>query len=370
MVDGQQFQVKCLEDIGGPNEHFGEFPEIPIFANSELANSVQASDQFWKDMVYFVEGFDREKTNIIMESAIAAGASINDLDLPAFAIAVSAARNVHAWWKGEVPLLHLPFEFVVDGTIKGGLSAAGGFAGSLVGLLLFGPAAAPGLSSVPAMQGTCLTGPPTRIEIGIAKSVYIPLMVPQVIEEFFNQILAIAETINDPFEQAFFTLVQSPHLQPLEDVNDRVSRLAANVPLIKMNLSPLSFKVVSVTTYTEAILGVYEMNRIDLLKDVFIWAYERSALRYAAVRLSLGKPDPFRLKHREALREIIQTISIERLGRRTAISHIADWSEANIEAEKREQFSEVTETEILALYEGNFARYRISPLQFKAWQAA
>lgn len=39
-------------------------------------------------------------------------------------------------------------------------------------------------------------------------------------------------------------------------------------------------------------LGVYELKKIDLLKDVFISAYERSAARYAAVRQSLGEPDP------------------------------------------------------------------------------
>ncbi|BGE85333.1 hypothetical protein Ms3S1_17690 [Methylosinus sp. 3S-1] len=52
-------------------------------------------------------------------------------------------------------------------------------------------------------------------------------------------------------------------------------------------------------------LGVYELKKIDLLKDVFISAYERSAARYAAVRQSLGEPDPFRLRYREQLREII-----------------------------------------------------------------
>ena len=35
-------------------------------------------------------------------------------------------------------------------------------------------------------------------------------------------------------------------------------------------------------------LGVYEMNKIDLLKDVVIWAYERSAERYTVVRQSLS----------------------------------------------------------------------------------
>ena len=52
-------------------------------------------------------------------------------------------------------------------------------------------------------------------------------------------------------------------------------------------------------------LGVYELNKVDLLKDVFIWAYERSAERYAAVRQSLGDPDPFRQRHREALRQLV-----------------------------------------------------------------
>jgi hypothetical protein len=106
---------------------------------------------------------------------------------------------------------------------------------------------------------------------------------------------ATATAINDPFEQAFFVMVQLPYLQPFDDVNKRVSRLAANIPLIKCNLAPPSFTDVPRQTYTEAVLGVYDLNTIDLLKDVFMWAYERSAARYAAVRQSLGEPDPFRL---------------------------------------------------------------------------
>jgi hypothetical protein len=42
----------------------------------------------------------------------------------------SAAKNIHAWWKGALPLEDVPFEVVVDGAVKGGLAAAGGFAGS------------------------------------------------------------------------------------------------------------------------------------------------------------------------------------------------------------------------------------------------
>ena len=65
-----------------------------------------------------------------------------------------------------------------------------------------------------------------------------------------------------------------------------------------------------------AATGVYELNKIDLLKDVFIWAYERSAGRYAAVRQSLGEPDPFRLRYREQLRELIAALVRARVRRK------------------------------------------------------
>ena len=144
-----------------------------------------------------------------------------------------------------------------------------------------------------------------HIEIGIERSVFQPLAVPQLIEECFDQILATTAAIEDPFEQAFFFMVQSPYLQPFDDVNKRVSRLAANIPLIKANLSPLTFIDVPGSTYTDAMLGVYELNKIDLMKDVFIWAYGRSAARYAATRQSLGEPDPFRLRHRAAIGKVV-----------------------------------------------------------------
>jgi Fic family protein len=84
---------------------------------------------------------------------------------------------------------------------------------------------------------------------------------PQLIEESFDQILATAAAISDPFGQAFFVMVQLPYLQPFDDVNKRVSRLAANIPLIKRNLTPLSFTDVPRQTYTEAVLGAYELKK-------------------------------------------------------------------------------------------------------------
>ena len=206
------------------------------------------------------------------------------------------------------------------------------------------------------------------IAVGIERSAFHPLEVPQLIEESFDQILATAAAISDPFEQAFFVMVQLPYLQPFDDVNKRVSRLAANIPLIKHNLSPLSFTDVPRQTYTEAVLGVYELNKIDLLKDVFIWAYERSAARYAAVRQSLGEPDPFRLRYREQLREIIAELVRARVGRKDAVARIAAWSKKEIDPGDHKRFAEIAEGELIGLHEGNFARYRIRPSEFVAWR--
>ncbi|QMV19734.1 DUF1488 family protein [Granulicella sp. 5B5] len=209
-----------------------------------------------------------------------------------------------------------------------------------------------------------------RIAVGIEKSVFHPLEVPQLIEECFNQVLATAQAIRDPFEQSFFAMVQLPYLQPFDDVNKRVSRLAANIPFIKENLSPLSFTDVPRSTYTEAILGVYELNKVDLLKDVFIWTYERSAERYAAVRQSLGDPDPFRQRYREALRQLVGDVVRRHMDRKEAASYIAQWVQDNISADERGRFRETAESDLLNLHEGNFARLQVRPSEFAVWQTA
>lgn len=207
-----------------------------------------------------------------------------------------------------------------------------------------------------------------HIGVGIERSVFFPLEVPQLIEECFDQILATASAIADPFEQAFFAMVQLPYLQPFDDVNKRVSRLSANIPLIQANLSPLSFEDVPRGAYTEAVLGVYELNRTELLRDVFIWAYERSGARYAAVRQSLGDPDPFRLRHRVALREVVGAVVRLRMDKQQAVAHVRAWTKEHIDQDERERFREIAERELMSLHEGNFARYQIRPSEFTTWR--
>ncbi len=206
------------------------------------------------------------------------------------------------------------------------------------------------------------------IPVGIGQSVYHPLEIPQRIEEYFQRILEKATDITDPFEQAFFVLVHLPYLQPFEDVNKRVSRLAVNLPLIRHNLCPISFVDVDQQAYTNAMLGIYELNRVELLRDVFVWAYERSCARYSAVRQSLGEPDPFRLRYREKIAAAVAHIVSDCLDRPKATHFIQRESATTVPENDRVRFVEVVETELMSLHEGNIARYRLPPSQFKAWK--
>ena len=204
--------------------------------------------------------------------------------------------------------------------------------------------------------------------VGIGGSIFLPLENPQLIEECFDQVLATATAIRDPFEQSFFAMVHLPYLQPFDDVNKRVSRLAANIPLVQRNLGPLSFVDVSKSDYTHAILGVYELQRIDYLRDVFAWAYERSCARYAAVRQVLGEPDAFRLRHRERLKEVVAAVIRGGMDKKAAAAFVRVEAQKLPEPADRPRFAEMTETELTSLHEGNFARFRLRPAEFEAWR--
>ena len=202
------------------------------------------------------------------------------------------------------------------------------------------------------------------VEIG--GSVYMPIAMPQRIDELFRIILSMAQEIRDPFEQSFFVMVHLPYLQPFEDVNKRVSRLAANIPLIRHNLCPLSFIDVPERVYIDAMLGVYELNRIELLRDLFAWSYERSCQQYLAVRRELVPPDTFRLRYRQTLSEAVKAIILERQSPdQKAIMAIIS---SRIPAADQEKFAKLVLEEFAGLHEGNVIRFGIRPSEFSAWQ--
>lgn len=213
-------------------------------------------------------------------------------------------------------------------------------------------------------------GAPGRLRsfgVGIGQSVYEPLAIPQMISEIFDEILAKAEQIENPFEQSFFIMVHLPYLQPFDDVNKRVSRLSANIPFLRNNLCPLSFVEVPDDLYIHGTLGVYELNQIELLKEVYLWAYQRSAMRYMAIQQSVTKPDPLRVKYRQHISTLIKDI-IQNLKTPPMASQMIKEHAARLPTTEQSKFIEIVETELLSLHSGNFARYHVRPSEFEHWQ--
>ncbi|MSP52758.1 MAG: hypothetical protein EXR81_00705 [Gammaproteobacteria bacterium] len=206
-----------------------------------------------------------------------------------------------------------------------------------------------------------------RIPVSISRTVYQPPEIPAQIAECFAHIVTTAEKISDPFEQAFFFMVQLPYLQPFEDINKRVSRLCANIPLLKHNLSPLSFIDVPQDDYISGLLAVYEMNKIELLRDVFIWAYERSAQHYQLVRDTVGAPDVVHLRFRDQLFTLVNYIISNNVRGKNIIEAIESWTKEKIPTTHQLQFSRLAEKEIASLHPGNIAIYRIKPSLFATW---
>ena len=201
------------------------------------------------------------------------------------------------------------------------------------------------------------------VEIGA--SVYRPLAMPAQIEHMFDIVLEKAEDIEDPFEQSFFALVHLPYLQPFVDVNKRTSRLAANMPLIRAGLCPLTFLGVPQQLYVHAVLGVYETMRIELLRDLYVWAYERSTREYIAIRRDLAEPSRLRLAYREVIKQSVHDAVMQPSLDATAKQAVIEQAVASGD---REDVRFLIDDELQHLHEGVLARYGIRLTAFRRWR--
>ena len=203
--------------------------------------------------------------------------------------------------------------------------------------------------------------------VDIGQSVYRPLSNPQQIDETLARLLLKLNAITDPFEQSLFAMVHLPYLQPFADINKRTSRLVANLPLFRANLCPLTFVDVPEQAYSRATLGVYEMTRVELLRDLYVWAYERSTQEYLAIKQDLAEPDPNRLAYREfikqTVRDVVQNPYADTLGAiAQAMVQVPQADRVDVQA--------LVVQELRRLHEGVLARYGLRPSELTAWQAA
>lgn len=205
--------------------------------------------------------------------------------------------------------------------------------------------------------------------IAIGTSVYTPTAIPQVIAERFATILTKASAIPDAMEQAFFAMVHLPYLQPFIDVNKRTSRLAANIPLIRANLCPLSFVDVPEQRYNEGTLAVYENSDVSLLRDVFARAYKRSCAQFKVLQQAMGEPDPIRLNYRTHLRALVS--DVVRGGEWPDDAALSQRANAlAVPEHDRSGFVLAARRDLVGLRAEILARYSLRLSEFEAWVRA
>lgn len=230
--------------------------------------------------------------------------------------------------------------------------------------------------SIHALLSENLLGDPAacgrirEISVGITGTTYMPLENPHVLKECFQIFIEKLNLIEDPFEQSLFSLVHLSYMQAFEDVNKRTARLVANIPLVKKNLNPLSFTDVDQKAYIKSLLGVYERNDVSLLRDLYLWAYKRSAQRYSAIQQAMGEPNLLKLKYRTVIQEIIRTIILAKVEGPQVVVQIRNLIEAqNLPEVDANELFKVIETEMFSLHDGNIARFRIRPSEFQEWKS-
>ena len=204
--------------------------------------------------------------------------------------------------------------------------------------------------------------------VDIGASVYRPMSTPQQLEDTLDAMLAKARQILDPFEQSFFMMVHLPYLQPFADINKRTSRLAANLPLFRANLCPLTFLDVPEPAYSRAMLGVYEMTRVELLRDLYVWAYERSTQEYLAIKQDLAEPDPLRLAWRDLIKKTIRELITH--PELDPLPTIAKAVKTQVPVPEQPHVQALVVDELRRLHEGVLARYGLRPSDYASWKAA
>ena len=204
------------------------------------------------------------------------------------------------------------------------------------------------------------------LPISIGQSAYTPLLPGPLLSELFDVVLNKASQIDDPFEQSFFVLVHLPYLQPFIDVNKRTARLLANISLLKANLCPLTFIGLPRKAWLEGILGVYEMNRVELLRDIYVFAYRKSINEYLTLKRDLSLPDPVSRRYRPFIKRIVKNVVLRPT---EPVLEIIDAALSEVEPADRTDVRSLIIGALSLLDEGRLVRYGLQPSDLANWKA-
>ncbi len=207
---------------------------------------------------------------------------------------------------------------------------------------------------------SAMAGRLREIDVGIGYSSYKPISDKYEIEEEFEIVITKAYEISDPFEQSFFLLVHIPYLQAFADINKRTSRIASNIMLLKAGLAPMSFLTMNDREYIEALIGIYELNNVALLREIYINSYLASAQNYKIIRAEVETPDKAAAVYREFIREAIRKCVLEwKEFYPVGIRALAE--QQNIPKEDRDDVILYAKKQFDGLHAGNVIRFRIRP---------
>jgi len=109
------------------------------------------------------------------------------------------------------------------------------------------------------------------------------------------------------------------------------------------------------------------MTRVELLRDLYVWAYERSTQEYLAIKQDLAEPAPLLLAWRDlikhAIRGVIQHPELDPLAviQQAVSERVPELEQPSVRA--------LIIEELRRLHEGVLARYGLRPSEYTTWKA-
>jgi len=109
------------------------------------------------------------------------------------------------------------------------------------------------------------------------------------------------------------------------------------------------------------------MARVELLRDLYVWAYERSTHEYLAIKQDLAEPDPLRLTWRDFIKNTIRLVVTN--PKQDPYAVIQRAINSGIPEADRQDVQALVIDELRRLHEGALARYGLRPSEFLDWKA-
>lgn len=204
--------------------------------------------------------------------------------------------------------------------------------------------------------------------VRVGGSTYVPLENRDRLASALMDVTAKAAAIDDPFEQSLFLLVHIAYLQAFADVNKRTSRLCANIPLLRNNMVPLSFKSITRDDYASAMVAVYELNDVGPIADLYLASYFRTCEEYDATVEAVGF-DEIRVRYRQQRRRAVTHIITNLLIGEAVSAYLAEVATASVPGDDQARFLATVREDLVQISPHRLAGLGVTRQQLGRWLA-